>query len=140
MTSTTIQNGMGSTGGFPDLNVPENKKDKTWYHQYAMAIRNLAFGRGAEYTYMDICYSEYNSAYVPTDVIAHLQKNEDGSAVAAQWMDFSTLKVKIDELVGELKKKDYDFRVYTVNKEARDRAAQHKMNLYLKSRLKKSRS
>jgi hypothetical protein len=122
---------------FPDFTVPEAKKDEEWYKQCVTAIVKSTLTSKYDFNYRTIteCMDFFNGTH-SGDEFQFLQTSEDGDVLPAKWIPFNKIRVKVDLLLGELNRKQYEVSVRALNKEASVRRTQKRNELYSKMRLK----
>lgn len=114
----------------PDINVPEKEKNEEWHKSFITALihRGLRSNYALDSQAIDSAYDFYNGSQ-GGDEWRFLQEAEDGSQLPARWMNLNKIRTKINLLLGELMEKGYDFRVSSINKDAKVRKHQAKEEL-----------
>lgn len=127
---------LNSTFSFPQLHIPDNKKDKEWHKQFVQAIvyQSIDSNYGTYHAALDSLYEFYQGIQTG-DEFRFLQESETGDALPAKWMTFNKIGVKVDLLCGELAEKGYDIRVKAINKEAKIRKLEEKNRLLVQMRM-----
>jgi hypothetical protein len=115
----------GGSFDFPDVNLPDSKKDKEYHKNFVLAIANKAFNGyyDLEYRAIEECQNFFNGTQ-SGDEYSFLQDAPDGSSLPAKWINFNKIRAKINILVGEIIRKGYRVKVSSVNKEAKSRKLQ----------------
>jgi len=119
---------------FPRLD--SSKKDKDYHVAWGRAIltSSITDDWSMKYRVMAECYKFFQSGS-SGELTSFLQKAADGSDMPAMWLTMSSLKSKIEVLVGELEERGYDIRVRALNKEATSRKLDEKERLRVERRL-----
>lgn len=119
---------------FPRLD--QKVKDKDYHLSWGRAIlqSSITDNWSMKYRVMQECYKFFNSGS-SGELTNFLQKAEDGAALPALWLTISSLKSKIECLIGELEERGYDIRVRALSREAISRKLEEKETLRVERRL-----
>src|SRR5258705_14005540 len=110
---------------FPRLDQP--RKDKDYHVAWGRAIlkSSITDEWSMKYRVMAECYKFFQSGS-SGELTNFLQKSADGQDMPAIWLTMSSLKSKIELLVGQLEERGYEIRVRALNKEAVSRKLEEK--------------
>lgn len=119
---------------FPRMD--QSKKDREYHVSWAKAIATSAItdNWAMKYRIKQECTKFFNSGSTG-DMASFLQKAQDGSDLPAMWFSVSSLKSKIENLIGELESRGHEIRVRALSKEAVSRKHEEKESLRIKRRL-----
>jgi len=123
-----MANEMTQYGSFdPSENIPEDKKNETWYRNKAMFYLRKAFSNGFNYNlYKMNRAAAYHMGTQVGDEFKFLQSSEDGSVYPAIWANINTAAIRINSLVNERVSRDYEVCVQTINSSAKSKFLDHK--------------
>lgn len=121
------------SGAFPDTNIPNSRKDEEWHKQYAQSILNDAVdGRyDLGYQLMQESYDFYDGTQ-DDDEYSFLQESESGDNLPAIWINYNSVRTKVDVLLGELSAKGFEVNVRAINKDAVSRKLDEKYRIKAK--------
>lgn len=124
-------------GAFPDTNVPSSQKDEDWHRDFASAILNEAVdGRyDLGYRLMQESYNYYDGTQ-DNDEYSFLQESESGDNLPAIWINYNSVRTKVDVLLGELSAKGFEVNVKAINKDAVNRKLDEKDKIRAKMMMK----
>lgn len=127
---------IGGNFQFPDLNIASSKKDKEWHKKYVLAITNRALNSGFDLDYhsIEVCQDYYNGDQ-DQEAFDFLQEAADGDKLPAFWTNYNKVKSKIDLILGEYIKKDYNIKVSSVNRDAKVRKLEQREDARVNFRL-----
>jgi len=135
MSISQINDGKGYS--FPDPTVSDKKKDKEYHHKAVLAIANNSFDNGFTFTHGAIqeCYNFYDGIQ-DSDSFDFLQSAEDGDVLPAEWMNFNTIKKRVDLILGEFMRKSYVIDAFAINRDAKVRKLEEKERVRVEMRLR----
>lgn len=121
------------SGAFPDINIPNSQKNEEWHRDYAAAILNEAVdGRyDLGYRLMQESYDFYDGTQ-DNDEYSFLQESESGDNLPAIWINYNSVRTKVDVLLGELSAKGFEVNVRAINKDAVSRKLEEKYKMKAK--------
>lgn len=111
---------MGRFGNrFPDINVPDSKKDEAWHKDFILGIIKNAIDGRYDFTYRAMQESfDFYDGTQNVDQFKFLQESESGDSLPALWINYNKIRVKIDTIIGELGEKGFNIQARAINKEA----------------------
>ena len=120
-------------GSFPDTNVPDSQKKEDYHKNWASAILNEAVdGRyDLGYRLMQESYNFYDGVQ-DNDEFSFIQESESGDNLPAIWINYNSVRTKVDVLLGELAAKGFDLRARAINKDAVSRKLEKKYEMKAK--------
>ena len=121
------------TGAFPDINVPKSEKNEEYHKHWALSILNEAVdGRfDIGYRLMQESYDFYDGTQ-DNDEYSFLQESESGDNLPAIWINYNSVRTKVDVLLGELSAKGFEVNVRAINKDAVSRKLDEKWKIKAK--------
>lgn len=119
---------------FPSLST-ENK-DEAYHRQWAEAIAKYSITDNwvTNYRIKQECYKFFNAGSTG-EMANFVQKAQDGSDLPAMWLSISSLKSKIENLIGEMETRGHEVRVRALSKEAISRKKEEKEKRRVQRRL-----
>lgn len=122
-----------TTGSFPDINIQESEKKEDYHKKWATAILNEAVDGRYEmgYRLMQESYNFYDGTQ-SGDEYSFLQESENGDNLPAVWINYNSVRSKVDVLLGELSQKGFELRVRAINKDAKSRRMDEKYRIKAK--------
>jgi len=122
---------------FPDLNIPEYKKDEDWHKRWVKSIfENAVDARyGLAYQMMQENYNFYDGIQA-SEEYNFLQTSESGDTLPAIWINYNQIRNKVDVLLGELTARGFGIRVRAQNKESESKRLDKKFEMLTQMRLK----
>lgn len=123
----------GTAGQFPNINIPESKKNKEWYRQAVESITNRSLNQTytINYVMMNECVNFFQSLNTG-DEYKYLQEAADGETLPAKWKDLNRIRPKLSVVTGEFLEKGYDINVKAINTEAVSRKLAKKQETLVK--------
>ena len=105
--------------GYPDLSLPDSKKDEQWHKDFIKGIINDAVDGRYEFSYrtMQESYDFYDGTQT-TEEVNFLQESDNGDTLPAIWINYNKIRVKVDTLIGELNAKGFEIKAKAINKDA----------------------
>tara|TARA_R100000995_G_scaffold16783_1_gene6639 strand:- start:97 stop:2220 length:2124 start_codon:yes stop_codon:yes gene_type:complete len=105
--------------GYPDLSLPDSKKDEQWHKDFIKGIINDAVDGRYEFSYrtMQESYDFYDGTQT-TEEVNFLQESDNGDTLPAIWINYNKIRVKVDTLIGELSAKGFQVQAKAINKDA----------------------
>ena len=105
--------------GYPDLSLPDSKKDEQWHKDFIKGIINDAVDGRYEFSYrtMQESYDFYDGTQT-TEEVNFLQESDNGDTLPAIWINYNKIRVKVDTLIGELSAKGFQIQAKAINKDA----------------------
>lgn len=118
--------------------ITHQKKDLQYHKDFGIAILKGTINEdwAIKYRVMQECYKFFNSGS-NGELTQFLQRSADNSELPAMWLSVSSLKEKIEALVGELEERGNDIRVRALSPEAAARKFDAKEDLRVQRRLQK---
>jgi hypothetical protein len=103
----------------PNPNIPESEKDEEYHKNYVQAICNRSVNANydVDYTLMSENYKYYHGLQSQEEW-DWIQKDETGSALPAQWINYNSVKNRVDNLIGDLINRGYEIHAEAINKDA----------------------
>ncbi len=105
--------------GYPDITLPDSKKDEQWHKDFIKGIINDAVDGRYEFSYrtMQESYDFYDGTQT-TEETNFLQESDNGDTLPAIWINYNKIRVKVDTLIGELSAKGFQVQAKAINKDA----------------------
>lgn len=109
---------------FPNMAVPDKEKGEQYHRQFLLAILSNAVYQGNAvdvYFNMEKSMRFYNGDYDISNKFDFLMKDPSGKALPAVWMNFNSIRNKINLLEGEYAAQKVNISCKTINREAASR-------------------
>ncbi len=124
---------------FPDIYIPDKKKDKDWHKQAVESICNRSLNQTYSINYVMMNESvNYFQGLQSGDEYKFLQQSTDGEALPAKWMNLNRIRPKLNIVMGEFMEKGYDISAKAINTEAVSRRLEEKHRILVEMRLQPS--
>ncbi len=120
----------------PRIDQPESKKTRDYHISWARGILQTSITDtwSMNYRIMAEAYKFFNNGS-RGDMVQFLQRAEDGSELPASWLTMSSLKSKIETLIGEMEERGYEIAVKGLNKEIISKKLEEKEKMRVQRRL-----
>lgn len=127
----------GTAGQFPNINVPDHKKDKAWHKQAVESITNRSLNQTYTINYVMMNESvNFFQSLNTGDEYKFLQEATDGEVLPAKWKNLNRIRPKLQVVIGEFMEKGYDINVKAINTEAVSRKLAEKNRVLVSMRLR----
>ena len=134
-----ITSSTSGTHQFPEINIPDSKKDAEWHKKFVLAIANKSLDSKHDVDYLSVeeCQNYYNGVQ-DNKSLEFVQFADDGDRLPAFWTNYNKIRPKIDLLIGEYSKKGYRINVRSTDSAAKikkleireDARVDHRMEPY----------
>lgn len=129
--------GTQGSASFPNIAIPDGKKDESWHRQAVESITNRSLNNtySINYISMNESVNYFNSLHTG-DEYKFLQQSEDGEVLPAKWMNLNRIRPKLSIVMGEFMEKGYDINVKAINKEAISKRLEEKNRILVEMKLR----
>jgi hypothetical protein len=103
----------------PDPMVSEKEKDEDYHKRFVQALVNRSVNANfdLEYSAMTESYRYYQGTQ-SNDAWEFMQTDESGSVLPATWINYNSIKNRVDNLVGDFISRGYEIYAETINKDS----------------------
>jgi hypothetical protein len=107
------------TFNMPDPMVSEKEKDEDYHKRFVQALVNRSVNSNfdLEYAAMTESYRYYQGTQ-SNEAWDFMQTDESGSVLPATWINYNSIKNRVDNLVGDFISRGYEIYAETISKDA----------------------